>query len=165
MNLSGNDKNMITGKKYQPVMSVTGLNDQGQYLVTDCIVILFILISEKKDLVELVIRQNCMENGTVPPPPPTSTTTTTTTTADGTSSTNVTQPPLRRKIPEERKKSFPNSYVQSTHRHEWLEKMENGSDMDIALNCDEDDDFVVVTPVQPMNTSEYISKSFAQKNS
>lgn len=120
------------------------------------IVIHFILISEKKDLVELVIRQNCMENGTVPPPPPTSTTTTTTTTADGTSSTNVTQPPLRRKIPEERKKSFPNSYVQSTHRHEWLEKMENGSDMDIALNCDEDDDFVVVTPVQPMNTSECI---------
>ena len=131
----------------------------------DCssIVIRFILISEKKDLVELVIRQNCMENGTVPPPPPTSTTTTTTTTADGTSSTNVTQPPLRRKIPEERKKSFPNSYVQSTHRHEWLEKMENGSDMDIALNCDEDDDFVVVTPVQPMNTSEYISKSFSRK--
>ena len=29
MNLSGNDKNKITGKKYQPVMSVTGLNDQG----------------------------------------------------------------------------------------------------------------------------------------
>jgi len=114
---------------------------------------------EKKDLVELVIRQNCMENGTVPPPPPTSTTTTTTTTADGTSSTNVTQPPLRRKIPEERKKSFPNSYVQSTHRHEWLEKMENGSDMDIALNCDEDDDFVVVTPVQPMNTNDEVTTS------
>ena len=29
MNLSGNDKNKITGKKYQPVMSVTGLKDQG----------------------------------------------------------------------------------------------------------------------------------------
>ena len=29
MNLSGNDKNKITGKKYQPVMSITGLNDQG----------------------------------------------------------------------------------------------------------------------------------------
>ena len=105
-----------------------------------------------------MIRQNCMENGTVPPPPPTSSTTTTTSTTtagDGTSSTNATQPPLqRRKIPEERKKSFPNSYVQSTHRHEWLEKMENGPDVDIALNCDEDDDFVVVTPVQPMNSSE-----------
>ena len=121
------------------------------------------MISEKKDLVELVIRQNCMENGTVPPPPPTSTTTTTTTTADGNSSTNVTQPPLRRKIPEERKKSFPNSYVQSTHRHEWLEKMENGSDMDIALNCDEDDDFVVVTPVQPMNSSEYLKNLIRKK--
>ena len=32
MNLSGNDKNKITGKKYQPVMSITGLNDQGLYL-------------------------------------------------------------------------------------------------------------------------------------
>ena len=29
MNLSGNDKKKITGKKYQPVMSITGLNDQG----------------------------------------------------------------------------------------------------------------------------------------
>ena len=33
MNLSGNDKNKITGKKYQPVMSITGLNDQGHSLV------------------------------------------------------------------------------------------------------------------------------------
>ena len=29
MDLSGNNKNKIIGKKYQPVMSVTGLNDQG----------------------------------------------------------------------------------------------------------------------------------------
>ena len=29
MKLSGNNKNKITGKKYQPVMSITGLNDQG----------------------------------------------------------------------------------------------------------------------------------------
>ena len=29
MNLSGNNKNKITGKKCQPVMSVTGINDQG----------------------------------------------------------------------------------------------------------------------------------------
>ena len=34
MNLSGNDKNKITGKKYQPVMSVTGLNDQGLNRIT-----------------------------------------------------------------------------------------------------------------------------------
>ena len=32
MDLFGNDKNKITGKKYQPVMSVTGLNDQGLYI-------------------------------------------------------------------------------------------------------------------------------------
>ena len=30
MNLSGNDKKKITGRKYQPVMSITGSNDQGQ---------------------------------------------------------------------------------------------------------------------------------------
>ena len=36
MDLSGNNKNKITGKKYQPVMSVTGLNDQGlKYTTTD----------------------------------------------------------------------------------------------------------------------------------
>ena len=107
------------------------------------------LFTEKKDLVELVIRQNCLENGLTPPPPPASSSSTTT--ASNESSNASTQPPLRRKIPEERKKSFPNSYVQSTHRHDWLEKMEAGQD-DIALNIDEDDDFVVVTPVQPMES-------------
>lgn len=106
---------------------------------------------EKKDLVELVIRQNCMENGIVPPPPPSAE-------SSNPPSTTSSQPPLRRKIPEERKKSFPNSYVQSTHRHDWLEKMEAGQD-DIPLNCDEDDDFVVVTPVQPMESDEVTSKS------
>ena len=37
MNLSGNDKNKITGKKYQPVMSITGLNDQGLYIVKNLV--------------------------------------------------------------------------------------------------------------------------------
>ena len=97
-----------------------------------------------------MIRQNCVENGIVPPPPPT-----TTAESSNASSTTSSQPPLRRKIPEERKKSFPNSYVQSTHRHEWLEKMESGQD-DIALNCDEDEDFVVVTPVQPLQTGTLV---------
>ena len=99
---------------------------------------------------ELVIRQNCLENGITPPPPPASSSSTASNSND-VSSNSSTQPPLRRKIPEERKKSFPNSYVQSTHRHDWLEKMEAGQD-DIALNIDEDDDFVVVTPVQPMES-------------
>ena len=110
---------------------------------------MYSLFIEKKDLVELVIRQNCLENGLTPPPPPASSSSTTS--ASNESSNASTQPPLRRKIPEERKKSFPNSYVQSTHRHDWLEKMEAGQD-DIALNIDEDDDFVVVTPVQPMES-------------
>ena len=34
MDLSGNDKNKITGKKYQPVMTITGLNDQGLKLAS-----------------------------------------------------------------------------------------------------------------------------------
>ena len=34
MDLFGNDKNKITGKKYQPVMSVTGLNDQGHNMLS-----------------------------------------------------------------------------------------------------------------------------------
>ena len=33
MNLSGNYKNKITGKKYQLVMSITGLNDQGLNII------------------------------------------------------------------------------------------------------------------------------------
>ena len=101
-----------------------------------------------------MIRQNCVENGIVPPPPPT-----TTAESSNASSTTSSQPPQRRKIPEERKKSFPNSYVQSTHRHEWLEKMESGQD-DIALNCDEDEDFVVVTPVQPLEAGTLVCLGF-----
>ena len=121
---------------------------------------MYFLFTEKKDLVELVIRQNCLENGLTPPPPPASSSSTTT--ASNESSNASTQPPLRRKIPEERKKSFPNSYVQSTHRHDWLEKMEAGQD-DIALNIDEDDDFVVVTPVQPMESGIRLKEGFSER--
>ena len=42
MDLSGNNKNKITGKKYQPVMSITGLNDQGlRYIFISSYVELF----------------------------------------------------------------------------------------------------------------------------
>ena len=39
---------------------------------------MYSLFTEKKDLVELVIRQNCLENGLTPPPPPASSSSTTT---------------------------------------------------------------------------------------
>jgi len=112
---------------------------------------------EKKDLVELVIRQNASSS---------------TVSGSGgqqessSSSTRPTNPPApvqsgssSRRAPEERQKSFPKAYVESTHRHEWLEKMnENANQNDAAdqvqLSCEEDDDdFIVVTPVTPM-TSE-----------
>jgi hypothetical protein len=100
-------------------------------------------ITEKKDLVELVMRQNA-------PPAAEAAASADATGTGSTSEASGSQP--RRKVPEERKKSFPNSYVQSTHRHEWLEKLESGQD-EIPLNCedDDDDDFVVVTPVQPLD--------------
>ena len=47
MNLSGNDKNKITGKKYQPVMSITGLNDQGHSLDDDAVFDLFVAMCQK----------------------------------------------------------------------------------------------------------------------
>ena len=40
--------------------------------------IVYFFFTEKKDLVELVIRQNCLENGLTPPPPPASSSSTTT---------------------------------------------------------------------------------------
>ena len=113
-------------------------------------------ISEKKDLVELVIRQNASSS---------------TVSGSGggqqessSSSSRPTNPPApaqsgssSRRAPEERQKSFPKAYVESTHRHEWLEKMnenanKNTSDQ-VQLSCEEDDDdFIVVTPVTPMTS-------------
>lgn len=93
---------------------------------------------------ELIIRQNGAEGDVPAPPPPT-----TSAAASGSSAASN----VRRKVPEERKKSFPNSYVESTHRHEWLEKMEAGHE--IPLSCEEDDDnFIVVTPVEPLTNDE-----------
>ena len=92
--------------------------------------IFFKIISEKKDLVELVIRQNGVGE------------------ASG-SNPNTEKP---RRIPQERQKSFPKSYVESTHRHEWMEKMENAQEAtEENIVCEEtDDDFIVVTSVEPM---------------
>ncbi len=58
----------------------------------------------------------------------------------------------QRRAPQERQKSFPKAYVESTHRHEWLEKMENQGQEELQLSCEEDDDdFIVVTSVQPVD--------------
>jgi len=101
---------------------------------------------EKKDLVELVIRQHAgSEAGSTSAPPPTSATPSAS--APPSSSTSS------RRAPEERQKSFPKAYVESTHRHEWLEKMENANQNEggVHLSCEEDDDdFIVVTPVTPV---------------
>lgn len=113
-------------------------------------------VTEKKDLVELVIRQNASNSS-----------------GSGSSSgpsSGQGQPEQpapsssSRRAPEERQKSFPKAYVESTHRHEWLEKMnENANNADrVQLSCEEDDDdFIVVTPVTPMdNTSTYSEKQW-----
>jgi len=103
---------------------------------------------EKKDLVELVIRQNGPGDSggqAAPGVGPSS---------GGSESSGGGEQPRPRRMPEERQKSFPKAYVESTHRHEWLEKMENAQDdSDIQLRVEEDDqdDFIVVTTsVHPM---------------
>lgn len=106
---------------------------------------------EKKDLVELVIRQNGPDDGGGPgvgvgP-------------SSSGSSGSGEQPPRPRRMPEERQKSFPKAYTESTHRHEWLEKMENAqdapSDVNIRVEEDDQDDFIVVTTtVQPMEQDD-----------
>ena len=70
------------------------------------------------------------------------------------------QPPRPRRMPEERQKSFPKAYTESTHRHEWLEKMENAQDapsdgIQLRVEEDDQDDFIVVTTtVQPMEQND-----------
>ena len=70
------------------------------------------------------------------------------------------QPPRPRRMPEERQKSFPKAYTESTHRHEWLEKMENAQDapsdgIQLRVEEDDQDDFIVVTTtVQPMEQDD-----------
>jgi len=107
---------------------------------------------EKKDLVELVIRQNGPDDGGGPgvgvgP-------------SSSGSSGSGEQPPRPRRMPEERQKSFPKAYTESTHRHEWLEKMENAQDapsdgIQLRVEEDDQDDFIVVTTtVQPMEQDD-----------
>ena len=111
------------------------------------------IFTEKKDLVELVIRQNGPDDGGGPGVGvgPSS--------SGSGSSGSGEQPPRPRRMPEERQKSFPKAYTESTHRHEWLEKMENAqdapSDVNIHVEEDDQDDFIVVTTtVQPMEQDD-----------
>ena len=118
-----------------------------------------IFFTEKKDLVELVIRQNGPDDGGQvgqggqggggP-------------SSSGSSGSGSGEQPRPRRMPEERQKSFPKAYVESTHRHEWLEKMENAQDASdadgIQLRVEENDqdDFIVVTTsVQPMEQDSH----------
>jgi len=112
---------------------------------------------EKKDLVELVIRQNGPDDdlgGQVGGGPSSS---------GSSGGSGSGEQPRPRRMPEERQKSFPKAYVESTHRHEWLEKMENAQDASdahdgIQLRVEENDqdDFIVVTTsVQPMEQDSH----------
>ena len=114
-----------------------------------------LFISEKRDLVELVIRQNASCSSTVPGSGGQQQE------SSSSSSRQANAAPAQsssRRAPEERQKSFPKAYVESTHRHEWVEKMnENANQAQAAdqvhLSCEEDDDdFIVVTPVTPMTS-------------
>jgi len=63
-------------------------------------------------------------------------------------------------VPFERQKSFPKSYVESTHRHDWLEKFREGEDESAERQVVEEegeDGFVVVSDapdVAPVRTDE-----------
>lgn len=112
------------------------------------------IFTEKKDLVELVIRQNGPDDGGDPGVGvgPSS--------SGSGSSGSGEQPPRPRRMPEERQKSFPKAYTESTHRHEWLAKMENAQDapsdgIQLRVEEDDQDDFIVVTTtVQPMEQDD-----------
>ena len=64
------------------------------------------------------------------------------------------------RVPFERQKSFPKSYVESTHRHDWLEKFREGEDESAERQVVEEegeDGFVVVSDapdVAPVRTDE-----------
>ena len=83
--------------------------------------------AEKEDLVELVI----LENGGTPRA--------SADTAPVTSASTTT-----RRDPIERQKSFPKSYVASTHRSDWFEKMEVAGATATFAASDEVEDFVMV---------------------
>ena len=84
--------------------------------------------AEKEDLVELVI----LENGGSPR------------TADGISPNASAPTTTTRRDPIERQKSFPKSYVASTHRSDWFEKMEVAGATASFGTSDEVEDFVLV---------------------
>ena len=74
---------------------------------------LLLLFPEKKDLVELIIRES---GGGAPF---TSSAPTSPTSASAPTSTS-----RRYDAPVERQTSFPKAYVESSHRHEWFEKLD-----------------------------------------
>jgi len=92
---------------------------------------------EKEDLVELVI----LENGGTSRP---SVDTTPVTSAAATT----------RRDPIERQKSFPKSYVASTHRSDWFDKMEVAGATATFATSDEVEDFVMVPSPDRETASE-----------
>jgi len=102
---------------------------------------------EKKDLVELVLKENGGGPSDARVPPPTS---------------NSWEDPSIRvsdQVPLERKNNFPKSYVESSHRREWFEKLsendgehQDGEDdqEETLVEAIEGSNLVEETPVEPM---------------
>lgn len=103
---------------------------------------------EKEDLVELVI----LENGGSPR------------TADGISPNASAPTTTTRRDPIERQKSFPKSYVASTHRSDWFEKMEVAGATASFGTSDEVEDFVLVPSPERENATEDRVEAMVEEN-
>jgi len=100
---------------------------------------------EKKDLVELVLRENGGEEKPKVPPP---------------TSSSWEDPTIRvsDQVPLERKNNFPKSYVESSHRREWFEKLsEDPQVRDVEETLVEEiggENEVEETSVEPMDIDD-----------
>jgi len=102
---------------------------------------------EKEDLVELVI----LENGGTRRP-----------SADNAPDTSASS--TTRRDPIERQKSFPKSYVASTHRSDWFEKMEVAGATATFATSDEVEDFVMVPSPDRESATEDAVEDMVEEN-
>lgn len=106
---------------------------------------------EKKDLVELVLQENGGEAKARLPPP---------------TSSSWEDPTIRvsDQVPLERKNNFPKSYVESSHRREWFEKLSEDEAREVEetlveeIGVEKRDDEVEETTVEPMEFDEEIEE-------
>lgn len=106
---------------------------------------------EKKDLVELVLQENGGEAKARLPPP---------------TSSSWEDPTIRvsDQVPLERKNNFPKSYVESSHRREWFEKLSEDEAREVEetlveeIGVEKRDDEVEETSVEPMEFDEDVDE-------